>query len=98
MFFQYCLEHQRGCLKTKLLSLRVIEQSTTRVWTHTFDNWYLVELGCQAHDLYIDLPLSITISDTCKNQTKRFDFDDTINLSSLIQPIPINLTLDFYVN
>jgi hypothetical protein len=31
-----------------------------------------------------DLPLIITISDTCKNQTKRLDFDDTINLSSLI--------------
>ena len=28
--------------------------------------------------------LSITISDTCKNQPKRLDFDDTINLSSLI--------------
>ncbi len=31
-----------------------------------------------------DLPLIITISDTCKNQPKRFDFDNTINLSSLI--------------
>jgi hypothetical protein len=31
-----------------------------------------------------DLPLVITISDTCKNQSKRFDFDNTINLSSLI--------------
>jgi hypothetical protein len=31
-----------------------------------------------------DLPLIITISDTCKNQTKRLDFDNTINLSSLI--------------
>jgi hypothetical protein len=31
-----------------------------------------------------DLPLIITISDTWKNQTKRFDFDNTINLSSLI--------------
>jgi hypothetical protein len=30
------------------------------------------------------LPLIINISDTCKNQTKRFDFDYTINLSSLI--------------
>ncbi len=28
-----------------------------------------------------DLPL---ISDTCKNQPKRLDFDNTINLSSLI--------------
>ncbi len=30
------------------------------------------------------LPLIITISDTCKNQPKRLDFDNTINLSSLI--------------
>jgi hypothetical protein len=28
--------------------------------------------------------LIITISDTCKNQPKRLDFDSTINLSSLI--------------
>ena len=31
-----------------------------------------------------DLPLIITISDTCKNQPKSLDFDNTINLSSLI--------------
>ncbi len=31
-----------------------------------------------------DLPLIITISDTCKNQPKILDFDNTINLSSLI--------------
>jgi hypothetical protein len=31
-----------------------------------------------------DLPLIITISDTCKNQPKRLDSDKTINLSSLI--------------
>jgi hypothetical protein len=31
-----------------------------------------------------DLPLIITISDTCKNEPKRLDFDNTINLSSLI--------------
>jgi hypothetical protein len=31
-----------------------------------------------------DLPLIITISDTCKNQSKRLDFDNTINLSNLI--------------
>ncbi len=31
-----------------------------------------------------DLPLIITISDTCKNQPKNLDFDNTINLSSLI--------------
>ena len=30
------------------------------------------------------LLLIINISDTCKNQTKRLDFDNTINLSSLI--------------
>jgi hypothetical protein len=28
--------------------------------------------------------LIINISDTCKNQPKRLDFDNTINLSSLI--------------
>ncbi len=31
-----------------------------------------------------DLPLIITISDTCKNQPNRLDSDNTINLSSLI--------------
>ena len=37
------------------------------------------------NDTFIgDLPLIITISDTCKNQPKRLDFDNTINLSSLI--------------
>ncbi len=36
-----------------------------------------------------DLPLIINISDTCKNQPKRLDFDNTINLSSLI----VRLTL-----
>ena len=31
-----------------------------------------------------DLPLIITISDTCKNQSQSLDFDNTINLSILI--------------
>jgi hypothetical protein len=31
-----------------------------------------------------DLPLIITISDTCKNQSKSLDFDNTINLSNSI--------------
>ena len=31
-----------------------------------------------------DLPLIITISDTCKNHPKRLDSDNTINLSRLI--------------
>jgi hypothetical protein len=31
-----------------------------------------------------DLPLIITISDTCKNEPKRLDSDNTINLSSFI--------------
>jgi hypothetical protein len=31
-----------------------------------------------------DLPLIITISDTSKNQSRRLDSDNTINLSSLI--------------
>ena len=39
-----------------------------------------------------DLPLIITISDTCKNQPKRLDFDNTINLSSLI----VSLALSSY--
>jgi hypothetical protein len=30
------------------------------------------------------LPLIINISDACKNKPKRFDFDNTVNLSSLI--------------
>ncbi len=30
------------------------------------------------------LPLIINISDTCKNQPKKLDFDNTINLSNLI--------------
>lgn len=37
-----------------------------------------------------DLPLIITISDTCKNQPKRLDFDNTINLSSLIVSLDID--------
>ena len=37
-----------------------------------------------------DLPLIITISDTCKNQPKRLDFDNTINLSSLIVSLATN--------
>jgi hypothetical protein len=38
-----------------------------------------------------DLPLIITISDTCKNQPKRLDFDNTINLSSLIVSLALQL-------
>jgi hypothetical protein len=37
-----------------------------------------------------DLPLIITISDTCKNQPKTLDFDNTINLSSLIVSLAFN--------
>jgi hypothetical protein len=40
-----------------------------------------------------DLPLIITISDTCKNQPKTLDFDNTINLSSLI----VSLVLTHWV-
>ena len=39
-----------------------------------------------------DLPLIITISDTCKNQPKRIDSDNTINLSSLIVSLPLRLS------
>ena len=40
---------------------------------------------CFINDTSIgDLPLIITISDTFKNQPKRLDSDNTINLSSLI--------------
>jgi hypothetical protein len=42
-----------------------------------------------------DLPLSITISDRCKNQTKRIDFESTVNLSSLI--VSLGLHRDGYV-
>jgi hypothetical protein len=35
-----------------------------------------------------DLPLIITISDTCKNQSKSLDFDNVINLSRLIVNLP----------
>ena len=38
-----------------------------------------------------DLPLIITISDTCKNQPKRLDSDNTINLSSLITSLDLEL-------
>ena len=41
-----------------------------------------------------DLPLIITISDTCKNQPNRLDFDNTINLSNLI----VNLVLESCAN
>jgi hypothetical protein len=41
-----------------------------------------------------DLPLIITISDTCKNQPKRLDFDNTINLSSLIVSLDINTKIE----
>jgi hypothetical protein len=40
-----------------------------------------------------DLPLIITISDTCKNQPKRLDFDNTINLSSLIVILETHLSV-----
>ncbi len=43
-----------------------------------------------------DLPLIITISDTCKNQPKRLDFDNTINLSSLI--VSLELTVLHHTN
>jgi hypothetical protein len=36
------------------------------------------------------LPLIINISDTCKNQPKRLDFDNTINLSSLIMILGVD--------
>jgi hypothetical protein len=39
-----------------------------------------------------DLFLIITISDTCKNQPKRLDFDNTINLSSLIVRLAFKLS------
>jgi hypothetical protein len=37
-----------------------------------------------------DLPLIITISDTCKNQPKSLDSDNTINLSILIVSLVTN--------
>jgi hypothetical protein len=44
-----------------------------------------------------DLPLIITISDTWKNQPKRLDFDNTINLSNLIVILEIYTTVIFFV-
>jgi hypothetical protein len=48
----------------------------------------IIKLNClDYHDQWYFpwyLPLIIHISDTCKNQPKRLDFDNTINLSSLI--------------
>ena len=40
------------------------------------------------------LPLIINISDKCKNQPKRLDFDNTINLSSLIVILEKIMMLD----
>ena len=45
-----------------------------------------------------DLPLIITISDTCKNQPKRLDSDNTINLSSLIVSLEQLLIRNFYLS
>jgi hypothetical protein len=45
-----------------------------------------------------DLPLIITISDTCKNQPKRLDFDNTINLSSLIVSLGLSSHRRSYVS
>ncbi len=53
--------------------------------------WILTYLIITINDTSIgDLPLIITISDTCKNQPKRLDNDNTINLSSLI--VSLDLT------
>ncbi len=43
-----------------------------------------------------DLPLIITISETCKNQPKSLDFDNTINLSSLIVTLVDELFFDLF--
>ena len=43
-----------------------------------------------------DLPLIITISDTCKNQPKRLDSDNTINLSRYSEPC-YKLSLDMII-
>ncbi len=57
------------------------------------DNQAQTWLNITINDTSIgDLPLIITISDTCKNQPKRLDFDNTINLSSLI------VILERYIN
>jgi hypothetical protein len=42
--------------------------------------------------------LIITISDTCKNQPKRLDFDNTINLSSLIVSLATHRFSGWYVD
>jgi hypothetical protein len=45
-----------------------------------------------------DLPLIITISDTCKNQPKRLDLDNTINLSNLIVNLVVYVQRCFIQN
>ncbi len=59
---------------------------TEAVWISFLRRFILTSIG--------DLPFIITISDTCKNQPKRLDFDRTINLSSLI----VNLVRDGFEN
>ncbi len=44
-----------------------------------------------------DLPLIITISNTCKNQPKTLDFDNTINLSSLIVSLALTSRESFHI-
>ncbi len=61
----------------------------TEVVVRDVRNWFFqkspLKLIITINDSSIgDLPLIITISDTSKNQPKRLDSDNTINLSSLI--------------
>jgi hypothetical protein len=48
------------------------------------------KIGKVGREVIGDLPLIITISDNCKDQPKRLDNDNTINLSSLI--VSLDLT------
>jgi hypothetical protein len=66
-----CVRRHRFCMTTKSPTLSDNQAETCLIIT--------------INDTSIgDLPLMITISDTCKNQPKRLDSDNTINLSSLI--------------
>jgi hypothetical protein len=69
-----CVRRHRFCMTTKSPTLSDNQAETCLIIT--------------INDTSIgDLPLIITISDSCKNQPKRFDSDNTINLSSLMSSL-----------
>ncbi len=81
----------RACRDTKCLSAnKHTDQSSGEKGLIISDNQDETCLIIAINDTSIgDLPLIITISDTCKNQPKRLDSDNTINLSSLIVSLEV---------